>query len=56
MAIELVNADEAESVEKDRAVRTAWLNERDYRVVAVKSADVESELTAVLESIARGMA
>lgn len=56
MAIELVNADEAVSVENDRAARRAWLNERDYRVVAVKSADVESGLSGVLDSIARAMA
>ena len=56
MAIELVNDREPESVERDRAARTAWLIERDYRVVAVKAADVESELAGVLDSIARAMA
>lgn len=55
MAIELVNDQEPESVERDRAARTAWLVERDYRVVAVKAADVESGLAGVLDSIAHAM-
>ncbi|MBN8982175.1 MAG: TrmJ/YjtD family RNA methyltransferase [Rhizobiales bacterium] len=55
VAIELVNPDEAEIVIQDRAARAAWLTERDYRVVAVKAADVESGLLSVLDSIAAAM-
>jgi tRNA/rRNA methyltransferase len=55
MAIELVNDNEPESVDRDRAARTAWLIERDYRVVAVKAVDVESGLMDVLDSIARAL-
>ncbi len=56
VALELVNPDEAEIVASERAARTAWLSERDYRVVAVKAADVEHGLAAVLDSIASAMA
>ncbi len=55
VAIELVTDSEQESVERDRATRTAWLAERNYRVVAVKAADVEGRLTNVLDSIAQAM-
>ena len=34
IAIELINADETEVIAKDRAARQAWLEARDYRVVA----------------------
>ncbi|MBI3700033.1 MAG: TrmJ/YjtD family RNA methyltransferase [Afipia sp.] len=52
VAIELVNPGEAEIVVGERAARAAWLSERGYRVVAVKVADVQSGLGAVLDSIA----
>ena len=55
MAIELVNDQEPESVKRDRAARTVWLGERDYRVVAVNAVNVETGLADVLDSIARVM-
>lgn len=44
IAIELVNAGETETIACDRAVRRAWLKQRNYRVVEIKSADVERDL------------
>ncbi len=55
VAIELIADRETETVERDRAARAAWLTERDYRVVAVKAADIENGLSSVLDSIAREM-
>lgn len=55
VAIELVADREPDSVVSDRSTRTAWLSERDYRVVAVKAVDVENGLSSVLDFIAREM-
>jgi tRNA/rRNA methyltransferase len=52
VAVELVNEDESDTVIRDRAARKAWLTERDYRVVAVRAVDAESDLAQVLQSIA----
>ena len=56
IAIELVSVGESETVARDRSVRTAWLTERDYRVVAVSAMDVEQDLSAALDTIAGAMA
>ncbi|MGH6679957.1 MAG: DUF559 domain-containing protein, partial [Bradyrhizobium sp.] len=48
IAIELVNAGETEAIARDRAVRRAWLEQRNYGVVEVKGADVERDLEAEL--------
>jgi len=50
--IDLVPADESADAAKGRAARNAWLAERDYRVIEVKAADVERDVTAVLDRIA----
>jgi tRNA/rRNA methyltransferase len=44
LAIELVNANESEAIAADRAARQAWLESRNYRVIAMNSGDVEADL------------
>jgi tRNA/rRNA methyltransferase len=51
VAIELINPDETEVIVKDRAVRQAWLEARDYRVVSMLVADVEGDVTAELDRL-----
>src|SRR5882757_5054186 len=51
IAIELENPDESEAIVVDRAARKAWLQERDYRVVEMRVADVEADLAAELERL-----
>jgi tRNA/rRNA methyltransferase len=48
IAIELINANESEAIATDRAARQAWLESRDYRVIAMSAADVEADLTREL--------
>jgi tRNA/rRNA methyltransferase len=48
IAIELVNPDETELIVKDRAMRQAWLEERGYRVAAIRADEVTGDVTAVL--------
>src|SRR5450432_1441382 len=43
LAIELVNANETETIAVDRATRRAWLESRGYRVVAIEAGDVEAD-------------
>ena len=51
MAIELVDADEAQTVRRDRAERRQWLEARDYRVVDVAAADITAKLAEVLDHL-----
>src|SRR5205807_1875483 len=51
IAIELVNANESEAIRSDRAARQAWLEARDYKVVAMTVADVERDLAKELERL-----
>src|SRR5882757_1019850 len=51
IAIELENPNESEAIVADRAARKAWLQERDYRVVEMRVADVEADLAAELERL-----
>ncbi len=51
IAIELVNADETEVIVRDRAARQSWLEERNYRVVAMVSAEVEADIGAQLDRL-----
>ncbi|MBS0531149.1 MAG: TrmJ/YjtD family RNA methyltransferase [Proteobacteria bacterium] len=53
LAIELANADESDAIVRDRAARTAWLEERGYRVIKVATRSVEQELAQVLDDIDR---
>jgi tRNA/rRNA methyltransferase len=55
LAIELVNADESETIVADRAARKAWLEARDYRVIQMQAADVERHLPGELERLQGAM-
>src|SRR5260221_1557680 len=48
LAIELVNANETETIAADRAARRAWLESRDYTVVDIRARDVEADLAREL--------
>jgi tRNA/rRNA methyltransferase len=48
IAIELLNPDESETIVADRAVRRAWLESRDYRVVEIRAVAVETDLATEL--------
>ncbi|MBN9585637.1 MAG: RNA methyltransferase [Afipia sp. 62-7] len=52
IAIEIVNADESESIARDRGARREWLEARDYRVCHFKAADIEADLAAQLDRLA----
>lgn len=52
IAIELINPDETAAIRHDRALRTAWLEARDYRVRCVNAADVERDVAAELDRLA----
>jgi len=51
LVIDLVPADESEAAAKARGERRAWLVQRGYRVIEVRSAEVEADAGAVLERI-----
>src|SRR4030081_77978 len=51
LAIELINADETETIARDRAARQAWLQARDYRVIHMPVADVEGDLAKELDRL-----
>lgn len=55
LAIELVNPDETETIVADRAARKAWLEQRDYRVISIKTADVEADLAAELDRLQQSL-
>jgi tRNA/rRNA methyltransferase len=50
-AIELINADETETIKKDRGLRQAWLEARGYRVIAMHVAAVEGDVAAELDRL-----
>ncbi|CCE11809.1 putative tRNA/rRNA methyltransferase [Bradyrhizobium sp. STM 3843] len=52
LAIELVNSDESEAIAADRAARRAWLESRNYRVVDINVADIETDLERELVRLA----
>lgn len=52
MALELVNPDETEVIAADRAGRREWLKQRGYRVVDITSADIERDISVVLDRLA----
>ncbi len=54
--IDLVPAEESADAAKTRAERRAYLAERDYRVVAVGMADVDTDIAAVLERLNEAIA
>jgi tRNA/rRNA methyltransferase len=51
IAIELINPDENDTIAEDRAMRRAWLEDRDYRVLEMKATAVEHDLAAELERL-----
>ena len=51
--IDLVPARESEAAARSRNDRRRWLQERGYRVLAIDPSDVESDLTPVLDRLAR---
>jgi tRNA/rRNA methyltransferase len=53
--IDLVPADEAAEARQRRAEKRAWLAEHDYKVIDVKAAEVERDVTPVLEALARAL-
>jgi tRNA/rRNA methyltransferase len=58
VAIELIATGENETADvvKDRSERRTWLEQRDYRVVDVREADVVSDLDGVLAGIETSLA
>src|SRR6187399_3103860 len=55
IAIELINRDETDTIAKDRAARQAWLEARDYHVIEMRVADIESDLAAELERLEKAV-
>ena len=51
--IDLVPARESEAAARSRNDRRRWLQERGYRLLAIDPSDVESDLTPVLDRLAR---
>ena len=51
LVIELVPADETEAAAIARGDRRAWLEQRDYAVMTVTAAELESDLATVLEKL-----
>src|SRR6266852_6313414 len=56
LAIELVNANETETIKKDRSARRAWLESRGYMVVDIKACDVEADLARELARLEASLA
>lgn len=51
VAIEIVNDGESETIARDRASRTAWLQERGYGVCALQASQIENDLATTLSLI-----
>ena len=56
LAIELVNPEESEVIVADRAARKAWLESRDYRVISMRTADIEADLDVQLDRLQQSLA
>jgi tRNA/rRNA methyltransferase len=56
LVIDVVPDEENEARAKARAEKQDWLEERDYRVVAIKQAELERDLAGVLDSLAAAIA
>jgi tRNA/rRNA methyltransferase len=54
--VDLVPGDETPEAAQTRAGKRAWLAERDYRICEVTARDVETDVAAVLDAIARAFA
>ncbi|MBI5323576.1 TrmJ/YjtD family RNA methyltransferase [Bradyrhizobium sp.] len=55
LAIELVNPEESEAIVADRAARKTWLESRDYRVVSIRTADIERDLETQLDLLQKSL-
>jgi tRNA/rRNA methyltransferase len=55
LALELVNANESETIIADRAARRLWLQSRDYRVLDMNVGDVETNLANELARLVIAM-
>ena len=49
--VDVVPDDESEAASKERLARRAWLEERDYRIFAARSAAIEQDCKAVAEEL-----
>jgi len=56
LVIDVVPENESKATAKARAEKHEWLKERDYRVVSIRQADLERDLTSVLDSLAAVLA
>jgi tRNA/rRNA methyltransferase len=56
VVIELIPPDEQPEARKSREERGGWLKEREYRVIEIMAADVERDVAAVLDRIAKEVA
>jgi tRNA/rRNA methyltransferase len=52
IAIEIIQPGDSEAIVRDRDGRTAWLQERGYRVHVMKAADIEQNLAIELDRLA----
>ncbi|HEX8826609.1 MAG TPA: DUF559 domain-containing protein, partial [Xanthobacteraceae bacterium] len=55
LVVDLVPAQESAEATLTRERKRAWLTERDYAVVEVRSADVETDLAAALTKLAQAI-
>jgi tRNA/rRNA methyltransferase len=55
IAIELINADESDSIAKDRIARREWLESRGYKVVNMQALAVERDVMAELGPLERAL-
>jgi len=55
LVIDLVPADESAAAVAARTQKRAWLAERDYRIVQIETGEAETDLTAVLDRLARAI-
>jgi len=55
LVVELVPPEETEAVRKSRAERSAWLAERDYRVLELPAADLDGNLAGALDRLASAL-
>src|SRR3954471_11146768 len=54
LAIELENPGETETIVADRSTRQAWLEARGYRVVCMRSGEVEADISGQLDRLEAG--
>jgi tRNA/rRNA methyltransferase len=53
--VDLIPTDETETAAKARSAKRAWLKERGYRIVDVPVAEVEADVTHVLDLLERSL-